>query len=76
MENFLRDNVGSFEFGCPPPIDISDPMHPLFGWQPPQMELADLNIPSTQVPVPIPQNTHPILTQPLIHTTSQPTLSV
>ena len=32
MENFLRDNVGLFEFGRPPPIDITDPTHPLFGW--------------------------------------------
>ena len=35
MENFLRDNVGAFDFGCPPPINILDPTHPLFGWQPP-----------------------------------------
>ena len=97
MENFLRDNVGAFEFGRPPPIDISDPTHLLFGWQPPsvgssilndpfsslntwyqrpQIEPVDPNIPSTQVSATIPQNTHPILTQPLVHTTSQPTPSV
>ena len=35
MENFLRDNVGLFKFGCPPPINITDPTHPLFGWHPP-----------------------------------------
>ena len=33
MENFLRDNVGAFEFGCPPPTNIIDHAHPLFGWQ-------------------------------------------
>ena len=54
MENFLRDNVGVFEFGRPPPLDITDPAHRLFGWQPPQVEPADPNIPSTQVPIPIP----------------------
>ena len=32
MENFLRDNVGAFDFGHPPRTDILDPMHPLFGW--------------------------------------------
>ena len=47
MENLLRDNVGLFEFGRPPPVDITDPTHPLFGWQPPQVEPADPNIPST-----------------------------
>ncbi len=47
MENFLRDNVGAFEFGFPPPINISNPTQPLFGWKPPQMEPADPNIPST-----------------------------
>lgn len=97
MENILRDNVVTFDFGCPPPIDILDPTHPLFGWktpstmssilhepfsllnkgyQPPHMETTNPNIPSTQVTTPIPQNTHPILTQPLVHTTSQPTPSV
>ena len=35
MANFLRDNVGLFEFGHPPPIDIIDPTHSLFGWKPP-----------------------------------------
>ena len=54
MENFLRDNVGVFKFGHPPPIDIKNPTHPLFGWQAPQVEPVDPNIPSTQVPVPIP----------------------
>ena len=76
MANFLQDNVGLFEFGRPPPIDITDPAHPLFGWQPPQVEPADPNIPSTQVPVPIPQNPYPTLTQSLVHTTSQPMLSI
>ena len=47
MENFLRDNVGLFKFGRPPPIDITDPTHPLFGWRPPQVEPVDPNIPST-----------------------------
>ena len=47
MVNFLRDNVGLFEFGRPPPFDITNPTHPLFGWQPPQVELANPNIPST-----------------------------
>ena len=49
MENFLRDNVGVFEFWRPPPIDIIDPTHPLFGWQPPQVEPINPNIPSTEV---------------------------
>lgn len=76
ITNVLRDNVGVFEFGRPPPIDITDLNHLLFGWQPPQVEPANQNIPSTQVPILIPQNTHPTPTQPLVHTTSQPTLSV
>ena len=45
MANFLRDNVGAFESGHPPPIDITNPTHPLFGWQSPQVELEDPNIP-------------------------------
>lgn len=94
MENFLRDNVGTFDFGLPPPTNIIDPKHPLFGWQPPstrssiphdpffspnnryqptKIELIDPNIPSIQVNTPISQNTQPILTQPLVHTTPQPT---
>ena len=76
MENFLRDNVGLFEFERPPPIDITDPTDPLFGWQPPQAEPTDPNIPLTQVLVPIPWNPHPTLTQSLVHTISQPMLSV
>ena len=97
MENLLRNNVGAFEFGRPQALNISDPTHPLFGWQPPsvgsyilndpfsslnkgyqppQMEPTDPNIPSIQEPIPIPQNTHPILTQPLVHTTSQQSTSV
>lgn len=31
MENFLLDNVGVFEFGRPPPLNITDLAHPLFG---------------------------------------------
>lgn len=76
MENFLTENVGSFEFGRPPPSDITNPNHPLFGWQAPQPEPPDPNIPSTQVLVPIPQNTHSSLPQSLVHTTSQSTPSV
>ena len=32
MENFLRDNVGIFEFEHPPPTNIKNPTNPLFGW--------------------------------------------
>ena len=31
MENILRDNVGAFDFGRPPPTNIIDPMYSLFG---------------------------------------------
>ena len=31
MENYVRDIVGAFDFGCPSPTNISDPAHPLFG---------------------------------------------
>lgn len=31
MDNLLRDSVGAFDFGRPPPFDITDPRHPLFG---------------------------------------------
>ena len=92
MKKFLTNNFCTFDFGCPPPTNILDPTHPLFGWQPPsvgsfiphdpfslvkkgyqppQIEAIDPNIPSTQVIAPIPQNIHPILSQPLVHTTSQ-----
>ena len=45
MENFLRDNVGAFEFGHPPPIGISNPTHPLFGLKPPSVGSSVLNDP-------------------------------
>ncbi len=35
MVDFLRDNVGVFGFGRPPPLDIYDPVHSLFGRLPP-----------------------------------------
>jgi hypothetical protein len=31
MAKFLRDNVSVFDFGRSPPINITDPVHSLFG---------------------------------------------
>ena len=45
MENFLRDNVGVFGFGRPPPLDISDPADPLLGRLPLPISLSDPNDP-------------------------------
>ena len=45
MENFLRDNVSVFGFGRPPPLDISDPTHTLFGRFPPPIGPSDPNDP-------------------------------
>ena len=41
MTNLLRDNVGIFGFGRPPPLDISDPTHPLLGRLPPPIGPSD-----------------------------------
>ncbi len=43
MANFRRENVGTFDFGRPPPL--SDPSHPLFGQLPPPIGSYDPNYP-------------------------------
>ena len=43
MANFQRDNISAFGFGRPPPLDILDPTHPLFGRLPPPIGPFDLN---------------------------------
>ena len=45
MENFQRDNIGAFGFGRPPPLDASDPAHPLYGMVPPSFSALDPNDP-------------------------------
>jgi hypothetical protein len=45
MANFQHDNIGAFGFGRPPPLDTSDPTHPLYGMVPPFTNTFEPNNP-------------------------------